>query len=224
MLPPKPASLRLSFERAGTRGNLNDVTAFLTDSRDRILSSPEFAQFLANPAIKPLAADITSTLREILTPAPGPTLTLETKQVQTLVRLLVPSFSEARSQALRVRSASNIRQILLACIVYANDNKDMLPESLDQTVQLKQVPAQLLINPGDDKNRRYVYQRPSVPLAKIPQPDKYPLIWEEVDDANAPRNVGFLDGHVESVPNRAALDAFLKAAATATSQPTPGLP
>jgi prepilin-type processing-associated H-X9-DG protein len=225
MLPPKPASLRLSFERPGSRGNLDDVAAFLTDSRDRLLTSSQYAEFLANPAIKPMAADITSTLKEILTPAPGPTLTLEANHIQTLVRLLTPSLANARGQTLRVQSASNIKQLLLACMIYANDNKDMLPESLDQTVQLKQVPAQMLLNPNDDKHRRYVYQRPAVPTTKISHPDKYPLIWEEVDDANAPRNVGFADGHVESVQNRAALDALLKAAAIPTTpQPTPGLP
>jgi prepilin-type processing-associated H-X9-DG protein len=97
-------------------------------------------------------------------------------------------------------------------MMYANDNKDTLPESLDQLVAGKYLPAQLLTNPRDEKHRGYVYRRGEAQISKIRAAATTPLVWEEVDDPAAPRNVGYADGHVEWVTDRARLEALNKAA------------
>src|SRR5687768_8669140 len=43
--------------------------------------------------------------------------------IALLVSILMPTLSKAREQANRVKCASNMRQILLACAMYSNDNK-----------------------------------------------------------------------------------------------------
>jgi prepilin-type processing-associated H-X9-DG protein len=45
-----------------------------------------------------------------------------------------------------------------------------------------------------------------------------PVAWSPIDDPKAPRNVGFLDGHVELVPDKAAADKLLAAAEAAAKK------
>ncbi|HZL38639.1 MAG TPA: DUF1559 domain-containing protein [Tepidisphaeraceae bacterium] len=47
--------------------------------------------------------------------------------IAVLLALLLPALSKVREQARRVKCASNIRQIYAAMIMYANDNKNILP-------------------------------------------------------------------------------------------------
>jgi prepilin-type processing-associated H-X9-DG protein len=202
-MPPKPA-IRLTYERMGGAG-VEDVTAFIGQMRE--LALQQLAQNFKAPDQRQLAEDMRGLLTEVLTPRNG-ALTLEDKQVHAYARILMPSLGQARENAMRVRSATNIRQILIACLVYANDNKDALPESLDQLVRGRSLAAQLLTNPRDEKHRRYVYRRGEGQLSKMASPATTPLVWEEADDPAAPRNVGYADGHVEWVADRAQLSAL----------------
>ena len=43
--------------------------------------------------------------------------------IALLVSILMPALSKAREQANRIKCASNMRQIVLACTMYSNDNK-----------------------------------------------------------------------------------------------------
>ncbi|HZL38582.1 MAG TPA: prepilin-type N-terminal cleavage/methylation domain-containing protein [Tepidisphaeraceae bacterium] len=47
--------------------------------------------------------------------------------IAVLISILMPVLAMARRQALQVACASNVRQITLACITYAQDNKNILP-------------------------------------------------------------------------------------------------
>jgi len=51
--------------------------------------------------------------------------------IALLISILLPSLNRARETANRVKCASNVRQIVLAMIMYANDNKGIFPRSLD---------------------------------------------------------------------------------------------
>ena len=44
--------------------------------------------------------------------------------IAVLIAILMPALSKAREQANRTKCASNIRQIMYACVMYSNDNKD----------------------------------------------------------------------------------------------------
>ena len=47
--------------------------------------------------------------------------------IAVLISILLPSLSKARQQAQLVQCASNLRQIVMATINYANDNRNMMP-------------------------------------------------------------------------------------------------
>src|SRR6266481_6047880 len=47
--------------------------------------------------------------------------------IAVLIGILLPALSKAREQASRLKCVSNLRQIAVATITYANDNKGALP-------------------------------------------------------------------------------------------------
>jgi prepilin-type N-terminal cleavage/methylation domain-containing protein len=51
--------------------------------------------------------------------------------IAVLISLLLPALNKVRQQALVLQCASNLRQIGIGCIAYANDNKGYLPERYD---------------------------------------------------------------------------------------------
>lgn len=51
--------------------------------------------------------------------------------IALLISLLLPALNRARQQATLVQCSSNLRQIGIACVLYAGDNKDYLPERFD---------------------------------------------------------------------------------------------
>jgi type II secretory pathway pseudopilin PulG len=44
--------------------------------------------------------------------------------IAVLIAILMPALTKAREQANRTKCASNIRQIMYACVMYSNDNKE----------------------------------------------------------------------------------------------------
>jgi prepilin-type processing-associated H-X9-DG protein len=131
--------------------------------------------------------------------------------MERLTELLLPALALARQSAQRTTSAVNIRSILSACFVYANDNKGILPESLDVLVQGGLVRPEQLVNPTDPQHRRYVYRRWVPEWNKIDATT--PLVWEETDERSEGANMGFGDGHVEYVRGRDQVQARISAAA-----------
>jgi prepilin-type N-terminal cleavage/methylation domain-containing protein len=47
--------------------------------------------------------------------------------ITVLAGLLLPAFAKAKEQGNRARCISNVKQILLATLMYANDNNDYMP-------------------------------------------------------------------------------------------------
>jgi prepilin-type N-terminal cleavage/methylation domain-containing protein len=50
--------------------------------------------------------------------------------IALLISVLLPALGRAREQASRVKCASNMNQIGLACIMYMNDNKGFMPAQM----------------------------------------------------------------------------------------------
>src|SRR3954468_17763635 len=55
--------------------------------------------------------------------------------IALLISILLPSLAKAREQGNSVKCLSNLRQIAMACIQYANNNKSYLPHTSTGTAQ-----------------------------------------------------------------------------------------
>jgi prepilin-type processing-associated H-X9-DG protein len=88
-----------------------------------------------------------------VSPFPGSvTMTSETAglmDVQSqalLISILLPSLNRSREQANRIKSASNLRQIGLACQIYANEHKGKFPDEAGQALD-EDIRAEVFVNP-----------------------------------------------------------------------------
>ena len=165
-------------------------------------------------------------------PFPGSTLIASDPMVTLLyaepamIGTMLPSLNRAREQANRVKSASNLRQIGLAAIMYANNNKEKLPDDFGEMIKTNYIETpQIFVNPTRG-------EMPPIP----PNRDQWPewvaehsdYVWlgkgktmstatpetviahEKLD--NHPEGVNLLygDGHVEWMPTIAAREAIEK--------------
>ena len=109
-----------------------------------------------------------------------------------------------------VRSASNIRQVLQACMMYSNDHKGQWPDDLKALDNYFRGPAQaqqVLTNPArPDMKPAYVYLKPQLPVA---EPPNTIVVYESHTDFGPGVNVGFADGHVEFVNNKERFDTLI---------------
>lgn len=122
--------------------------------------------------------------------------------------MLVPAMMQGRAAAKRAVAMSNIRQIVMGCIIFANDNKEKLPATLAELAP-KILPEDMLKSPRTN-SRGYIYRGP-LKVSEILDPSKFVLIYE--DFATFPAGgvaAGFADGHVEMVMTKAELDELLK--------------
>jgi prepilin-type processing-associated H-X9-DG protein len=121
--------------------------------------------------------------------------------------------------ATQKQSAETLKKVLLAANLYANDHNDEWPKKLDELVggDLLDNKA-VLSDPADPKKRPWVYHPWTPAQMKKLDTSTAPVAWSPIDDPKAPRNVGFLDGHVELVPDKAAADKLLAAAEAAAKK------
>jgi prepilin-type processing-associated H-X9-DG protein len=151
----------------------------------------------------------------------------------------VPAAIHARRQALRVQCMSQMRQIGIAAIIYAQTNKGFLPPTLDELAKAKIIPPALFTCPacaGDPAKPaassgaygtyNYGYLGAGRKISAIRRASDEPLLFEPMTNHTDPGiNVLFCDGHVEFIRGNAgaAMAAKLAAAATqpATTQPAP---
>lgn len=52
--------------------------------------------------------------------------------IALLISILLPSLNKAKQSAIQVKCASNLRQIGMSCLMYANDNRGFFPEAVTQ--------------------------------------------------------------------------------------------
>ena len=144
---------------------------------------------------KPIIRDFPALLDKLMPRLEGDRLVLNIDEpgLGTLVDAAVPALSAARENAKLQVSGSHVRQILLACIMHANDNKNQWPDILEQAV-IKYAGPKVLVNPRrPDQKIGYVYHRPP---AVIKNPGTLVVVHEETEGFNKVM-VGFADGHAE---------------------------
>jgi prepilin-type processing-associated H-X9-DG protein len=138
--------------------------------------------------------------------------TLAGPQFDTLAQAMAESLARSRQVALRIRSASNMRQLLQGTMMYQNDNKGQWPEDLKaleaymaktngpNAKTMMTNPRHPNVNPG------YVYIKPA---RNQPAPAETAVMYETFGEFGDGVNVGFADGHVEFVANQQDFEKLL---------------
>ncbi|HEY2586912.1 MAG TPA: H-X9-DG-CTERM domain-containing protein [Tepidisphaeraceae bacterium] len=151
-------------------------------------------------------------------PFPGSTLVASDPAVSALyaepmlISLLLPSLNRAREQANRVKSASNLRQIGLGAMMYANENQGQFPADLATMVKKEDLGPSVFIDPRSgtappppgnvDAMAQWVEEHSDyVWLGKGKNANKVTpetvLAHEKLEGNTEGINVLFGDGHVE---------------------------
>lgn len=119
---------------------------------------------------------------------------------------LMPALGQARQNATQLRSATNIRHLLLASMIYAADNNDRFPASLDVLVEREFIPREQLVSaygPAWDGGPDYAYRTDLAgkPTAGIMNSATTILIVDRAALLSGTQrvSVGFADGHVEAL-------------------------
>ncbi len=117
--------------------------------------------------------------------------------VAVLISVLLPSLSRAREQAKRVKSMSNLRQIGMGLHMYAVDNQDRFPDSLQALLDKQYLQGEdVLRSPlqPDQGAVSYVYI-PGLQLTRLQRPAQTIVAYEKIA-SNEGTHVLFADAHV----------------------------
>jgi hypothetical protein len=126
--------------------------------------------------------------------------------IPILAAILLPALAQAREKAHRALCAKNEKQIVLACLMYADDYGYLLPTSFDQLRAgnyLRYSSPDLFRCPSaqDGSAQSYQLVGGGRKQTDIMEPDKTPLIIENPSNhRGAGGNVGYFDCHVLWVP------------------------
>jgi hypothetical protein len=139
-------------------------------------------------------------MAKALTPAVAEdrlTIRLGADEALKFTGVLLPAMAKARHQARQVRSANNIRQLLMGSVMYANENKGQFPPDLKSMLKSADLPPDVLRNPATpDKDVAYTYVRPAKGSAAGAD---VVVVYESFDAPPPVLYVGFADGHVEQM-------------------------
>jgi hypothetical protein len=177
---------------ATSAGALAEVINRLVGTGKQMLSremtrSPELAQWIGD--VDALAKSFTPTVA-------GDRLTfhLDADQSMKFAGILLPAIAKARMQASTTVSMSNMKQILLGCMMYAEGHKGQFPPDLTTLMNNSNlVPPQVFKHPQiPDKEIGYGYLRPTQAA-----PAEQVVVYVAWNNPPAHIAVGFADGHVE---------------------------
>jgi prepilin-type processing-associated H-X9-DG protein len=165
-----------------------------------------------------------------VTPFPGAELlggeqALATTVAPAVVAIVLPALSKSRMQATMVADMSNLRQIGLGAIMYANDNQGSLPPDLGATLKYTNSPtiyltpthAQSAVPPFNVKpeelakwvndNSDYVYLGKTLGKLATLNTAQTIIAHEKFELAqNGSINLLYADGHVQLLPTQVAKD------------------
>jgi len=127
--------------------------------------------------------------------------------------ILMPALARARQQARNAVSMSNLKQLGLAVIMYADDHDGTLPENFEQAKKYygNSKVLESPLKPKDFDGPSYIYV--SGHTMKAESPARQIVIYENPEYCQDTINALFLDGHVERMPQdrfRETLEATYK--------------
>jgi prepilin-type processing-associated H-X9-DG protein len=161
---------------------------------------------------EPAAADGLKLLRPTLA-GDRLTLSMDTPAADRLFAALKPALEKARATAKATQSASNLRQIGMAVMMYANDNQGALPANFAALTPNYLPTDEVFANPRDPARGKqaYVYVKPAEAKLNDVKDASQRVLAYEAHDAFPPLgvNVLFLDGHCELIADEAAFKQLL---------------
>lgn len=138
-------------------------------------------------------------------------LVLTSRQTETLIQdILKPMFVVLRIEERLRKSRRQMKQILLACIIYAEDHQDQWPETLQILVEAQKLDAKLLVNPRIPPRKvGYVYLKPGPNRKKFPA--AHIVLYEIFDEWPQMHGIwiGLMDGHVKRVEKKERLEKMI---------------
>jgi prepilin-type processing-associated H-X9-DG protein len=141
------------------------------------------------------------------------TLSLTSEQIIDQVGPVVSvAMVQARQSAIRVQSASNLRQLAMTVMLGYQATKQY-PADIDAIIAQGNVNRQVLRNPlRPEKEIGYVYVKPAAQAGQAAgKPAEHVIFYEEHEKFGEGVNVGFLDGHVEYINNEERFKTLLEA-------------
>jgi hypothetical protein len=127
------------------------------------------------------------------------------EKFERLKRAAVPAMAKARAAARRAVAASNVRQQVMGCLIYAQDHNNEWPASLQVLVDSGVLTAPMLLNPERPELKApFAYVRPAPRELENADWSSYVIVHEVYDAWPAAGIwVGFADGHVQMVTDEA---------------------
>ena len=119
--------------------------------------------------------------------------------------ILFPVFAHAREKARETSSLSNLKQLALATLMYAQDHDEVFPPLADAA----KTHASLMPYLREERvftppNKRATYIANAAlsrkNLAIIPEPSNCLLFYESTPSSLGKRSVVFADGHAHTIP------------------------
>ncbi len=124
--------------------------------------------------------------------------------------MALPAINLTREGARKANSGNNIRQIVLGCVVWCNDNDQLWPPDIEKmrVDTGGDISEKILRSPGDPTLMNpYLYIRPVANAASIqPAIVEDPACWKGKGSM-----VGFCDGHVAWIPKERAKRVWAEA-------------
>lgn len=142
---------------------------------------------------------------------------LYTSNLPLTASVLLPSLNRSREAANRIKSSSNLRQIGLACLMYANENNNRMPPDFNALLHTQEISVDVFINPRTNTARPAVlagrkdvdvfgaWANASSDYAYVGagktnnEPADGILAYEKPGQLTDGINVLFFDGHVDFV-------------------------
>lgn len=124
-------------------------------------------------------------------------LSLNDEQMSMMASVhIIPAMQRARAVAMRTASISNMRQLVIGGVMYANDHKNEWPDDLKDFQKYVGNMPQIFVNPSKPADKAgYVYVKPTAQGMKTPSTTI--VLHEQYVDGDTGLYAGFADGHVE---------------------------